>query len=248
MEAYSSFAQVYDMFMDNVPYDVWADYISDRLKEYGITNGTLLDLGCGTGKITRLMAKKGYDMIGIDNAIEMLEIAQSHEGENILYLLQDMVELELYGSVDAVYSACDCLNYITNEDDLLCVFENVSRYLEKDGIFIFDMNTQYKYMELLAENTFAENRDEGSFIWENFYDEEEEINQYDLTLFIAEETDCGILYRKYEETHFQKSYALDTVLSLLGKAGFAVDKVYEGYELMPIKADSDRMTIIAKKR
>ena len=245
MEAYTSFAQVYDMFMDNVSYDEWADYIEARLKEHGIVEGTILDLGCGTGKITRIMAEKGYDMIGVDNAMEMLDIACSIGPESILYLMQDMRELELYGTVKAVYSTCDCLNYILDEDELFDVFSGVKKYLEKDGVFIFDMNTPYKYMELLGENTFAENRDEGSFIWENYFDEEELINEYDLTLFIAEDTDNGRLYRKYEETHYQRSYSPDVIMSLLEKAGFKVEALYEGYTMNSLATESDRMTVIA---
>lgn len=245
MEAYTSFAQVYDMFMDNVSYDEWADYIEARLKEHGIVEGTILDLGCGTGKITRIMAEKGYDMIGVDNAMEMLDIACSIGPESILYLMQDMRELELYGAVKAVYSTCDCLNYILDEDELFDVFSGVKKYLEEDGVFIFDMNTPYKYMELLGENTFAENRDEGSFIWENYFDEEEQINEYDLTLFIAEDTDNGRLYRKYEETHYQRSYSPDVIMSLLEKAGFKVEALFEGYTMNSLATESDRMTVIA---
>ena len=90
MDAYTSFAQVYDLFMDNVPYDEWCDYLEEQLHKEGIRDGLLLDIGCGTGKMTRIMAEKGYDMIGVDNSLDMLDIAREHSGENILYLLQDM--------------------------------------------------------------------------------------------------------------------------------------------------------------
>ena len=123
MDAYTSFAQVYDLFMDNVPYEEWSDCLGCLLAEYGITEGTVVELGCGTGKMTRLMAAKGYDMIGVDNSLDMLEIARQDSGEeDILYLLQDMQELELYGSVSAVYSACDSMNYLLQLEDLRLVF------------------------------------------------------------------------------------------------------------------------------
>ena len=195
MEAYSGFAKVYDLFMDNIPYEEWTEYVKELLAEEGVKDGILLDLGCGTGSVTELLAKSGFDMIGIDNSEEMLEIAmekRAESGLDILYLLQDMREFELYGTVKGVVSICDSMNYILDDEDLLDVFKLVHNYLDNDGIFIFDMNTMYKYENILADNTFAEDREESSFIWENFYDEEEEINQYDLSLFVQEED--GVFY------------------------------------------------------
>ena len=162
MDAYTSFAQVYDLFMDNVPYEAWGEYLDMLFKEYGIEDGLVLDLGCGTGKLTRFLAEKGYDMIGVDYSFEMLDIAKEQSDPSILYLLQDMREFELYGTVRAVYSACDCLNYILEEEELREVFALVNNYLDPGGLFVFDINTPYKYKELLAENTFAETR-EASF-------------------------------------------------------------------------------------
>ncbi len=246
MEAYTSFAQVYDLFMDNVPYEEWCEYIKSLLKEYKIEDGLVLDLGCGTGKITRLLEDAGYDMIGIDYSEEMLEIAREHqeEGSNILYLLQDMREFELYGTVRAVVSVCDSMNYITEEEDLLQVFRLVNNYLDPKGLFIFDLNTVYKYKELLGETTISENREEGSFIWDNYYEEEEQINEYDLTLFIKEKDN---LYRKYEETHFQKAYTLEKVKELLEKAGMEFVAAYDAFTRDAVKEDSERIYVIAKE-
>lgn len=246
MEAYTSFAQVYDLFMDNVPYEEWCEYIKSLLKEYKIEDGLVLDLGCGTGKLTRLLEDAGYDMIGIDYSGEMLEIAREHqeEGSNILYLLQDMREFELYGTVRAVVSVCDSMNYITEEEDLLQVFRLVNNYLDPKGLFIFDLNTVYKYKELLGETTISENREEGSFIWDNYYEEEEQINEYDLTLFIKEKDN---LYRKYEETHFQKAYTLEKVKELLEKAGMEFVAAYDAFTRDAVKENSERIYVIAKE-
>ena len=148
MGAYEKFAQVYDLFMDNIDYEEWADYLEDRLKEYGVKDGLVLELGCGTGSMTELLAEKGYDMIGVDNSEDMLEIAMEkriESGHDILYLLQNMQEFELYGTVRAVVSVCDSLNYITDRDELRHVFELVNNYLDPEGIFLFDMNTVHKY-------------------------------------------------------------------------------------------------------
>lgn len=269
MDAYTSFAQVYDLFMDNVPYDAWADYIRQWLMQEGILDGVLLDLGCGTGKMTRRMAASGYDMIGVDLSLDMLEIAREAEYEaleeyevpdfkedtemnmeengqeaGILYLLQDMRELELYEPVLAIYSACDCLNYILEEEELLHVFFRVAEALKPGGAFLFDMNTLYKYEELLADHTFAENRDEGSFIWENDYDNKTQINEYDLTLYVAGED--GV-YERFYETHYQRGYSSELVVSLLEKAGFTDIHVYDAYTKNPLSPESDRMTVTARK-
>lgn len=247
MEAYTGFAEVYDLFMDNVPYGEWSDYLIGLLKEYGVSDGLVLELGCGTGKMTRLLAEAGYDMTGVDNSGEMLRIARDagQEEDNILYLLQDMREFELYGTVKAVVSICDSMNYILEEADLLKVFRLVNNYLDPGGIFIFDLNTIYKYQEVLGETAICENREEGSFIWENFYEEEARINQYDLTLFIKEKNG---LYRKYEETHFQRAYELEQVKALIEQAGMEVAACYDAFTYENIKKDSERIYIVAREK
>lgn len=190
MEAYTSFAYVYDTFMDNVPYGEWARHIREKLCEHGVTDGIVLDLGCGTGTMTERLAGYGYDMIGVDNSEEMLELAmekKTESGYDILYLLQDMRGFELYGTVRAVVSVCDSVNYITEPDELEEVFRLVNNYLDPKGIFLFDFNTVHKYRDVIGDSTIAEDRGVCSFIWNNRYYEKEQINEYDLTLFIAED-------------------------------------------------------------
>ncbi len=251
MEAYTGFAQVYDLFMDNVPYDQWSEYVISLLKEYGVEDGLVLELGCGTGKMARRLAAAGYDMIGIDNSEEMLQVAKEAESlgaggqPDILYLLQDMREFELYGTVRAVVSVCDSINYILEEEELGKVFGLVNNYLDPGGIFIFDLNTQYKYREVLGEAVFCENREEGSFIWENFYDEERRLNQYDLTLFIQEEDKR---YRKYEETHLQRGYGELQVKALLEQAGMEFVAMFDAFTREPVKETSERIYMIAREK
>lgn len=190
MEAYTSFAYVYDTFMDNVPYGEWARHIREKLCEHGVTDGIVLDLGCGTGTMTERLAGYGYDMIGVDNSEEMLELAmekKTESGYDILYLLQDMRGFELYGTVRAIVSVCDSVNYITEPDELEEVFRLVNNYLDPKGIFLFDFNTVHKYRDVIGDSTIAEDRGVCSFIWDNRYYEKEQINEYDLTLFIAED-------------------------------------------------------------
>lgn len=244
MEAYSGFAEVYDLFMDNVPYEEWSHYLMQILKNNGITDGLVLDLGCGTGKITRLLSKAGYDMIGVDISEEMLSIAREQESEDILYLHQDMRDFELYGTVKAVVSICDSMNYITEEEDLLTVFRLVNNYLDPGGIFVFDLNTIYKYKEILGETTICENREEGSFIWDNYYDEEEQINEYDLTLFIKEEDGR---YRKYEETHFQRGYTLERIKELIEASGLKWVQCYDAFSEDAPGENSERVYVIARE-
>lgn len=245
MSAYNEFALVYDLFMDNVPYEKWAKDIVRRLKEKGINQGIVAELGCGTGKMTRLLAKEGYDMIGIDSSYEMLMEARNNtEDEGILYLCQDMREFELYGTVESVVSVCDCMNYLLTKEDLSTVFKLAENYLEYGGPFIFDMITPYRYREIMADNTFAENRDEGSFIWENYYDEEEQINEYDLTLFIREEDGK---FARFEEVHYQRCYQIDTVKELIKKAGMELVAIYDGYTNDDYHSQSEKVTFIAKE-
>lgn len=248
MEAYTSFAAVYDVFMDDVPYEEWCGYVCGILQEYGIRDGLVLDLGCGTGTMTRLLAEQGYDMIGVDCSEDMLELAQEKEAErslNILYLLQDMREFELYGTVRAVVCICDSINYILEEEELLQVFRLVNNYLDPGGLFLFDLNTVYKYREVIGDATIAENREDCSFIWENTYYEEERVNEYDLTIFREEGKG---LYRKYQETHFQKAYDLAMVRSLLERAGMHYITAYDAFTREPPRKESERIYVVAMEQ
>lgn len=247
-EAYTSFAKVYDTFMDNIPYEEWGTYLTGLLEEYGVKEGLVLELGCGTGSMTEILAGKGYDMIGADNSEEMLEIAiekRESSGHDILYLLQDMREFELYGTVRAVVSVCDSVNYVTEEEELIEVFRLVNNYLDPKGVFIFDFNTKYKYQNVLGDRTIAEKRDECSFIWDNYYYEEEEINEYELTLFIQEKEN---LYRKFEEVHYQRAYTLEQMLRLVKESGLEFVTAYDAFTRKQPTDTSERIYMIAREQ
>ncbi len=260
MDAYTSFATVYDLFMDDIPYEGWCRYLTGLLKDYGVEEGLVLDLGCGTGTMTELLAREGYDMIGVDSSAEMLQAAvekRDKSGLDILYLLQDMREFELYGTVGAVVSICDSLNYLLSYEDLAATFRLVDNYLDPGGLFIFDMNTEYKYRELLADETIAEDREEGSFIWENHFDLESRINQYDLTLFIPVDLEAGGglnglelegLYRKYQETHLQRAFSLEEIQRALAGAGMEFVVCYDAFTRESPKEDSERVYVVARER
>lgn len=253
MEAYTSFAAVYDTFMDNVPYEEWGAYLHSLLKEHEIRDGMVLDLGCGTGTMTEYLAEQGYDMIGVDNSEDMLEIALEKKlksGHDILYLCQDMREFELYGTVRAIVSVCDSVNYITEPEELRQVFHWADNYLDPDGVFIFDFNTEYKYREILGDRTIAESREECSFIWDNYYYEEEKINEYELSLFVRDEElseEGQDVYQRYQETHFQRGYTLEEMKLLLEEAGMRFLAAYDAFTREVPRADSERIYIIAGK-
>lgn len=247
LESYQSFAKVYDLFMNDVPYEEWGVYLTGLLREYGITDGLVLELGCGTGSMTELLADAGYDMIGVDNSEDMLEIAMEKRlvtGQEILYLYQDMREFELYGTVRAVVSICDSMNYLLEEQELLTVFRLVNNYLDPGGYFIFDLNTIYKYQQI-GESTIAENRQEASFIWDNYYDEDTQINEYELAIFLPEGEEG--LYRKYEEIHEQRGYSLETVKRLIEQSGLQYVTAYDAFTREPPRAESERIYVVARE-
>ena len=249
MEAYESFASVYDIFMDDVDYEMWLDYVKKINKKEGLSPKLGLDLGCGTGNMTHLLAKEGIDMIGIDISEQMLSEATKKaeaDGLDILYLLQDMREFELYGTVDLIISLCDSLNYITEPDELLEVFRLVNNYLDPDGLFIFDLNTEHKFKNILGDNTFSYTTDDAAYIWENCYDEEEKINEYYVNFFIKDNDTNK--YTRFEEFHYEKSYSVDEVKALLSEAGLEFVAVYDAFTFDEPKADSSRIYFVAREK
>ena len=271
---YTDFAGVYDIFMDDVPYQEWADFLDDMIRRYGISkpvmrahadenslpgNGEgkeallssernlVLDLGCGTGTLTKLLAGKGYDMIGVDLSQEMLNIAlekKESPENNILYLCQDMRMLDLYSTVGTVVSVCDSLNYLLEDEDVVKTFSLVNRYLYPGGIFIFDFNTVYKYEQVIGDATIAENREDCSFIWENLYDPEEEINEYDLTVFVR---DDGERFRRFTETHFQRGYTVEQITRLVERSGMVLLEVSDADTGEAVTAQSERVYVVARE-
>lgn len=248
MEQYTNFAKVYDLFMDNVPYDKWVEQIKDILYKENIKDGLICDLGCGTGAITERLANLGYDMIGIDNSYDMLDVAMEKKyasGNDILYLCQDMREFELYGTVRAIISRCDSLNYIRELSELKEVFAWVNNYLDPNGLFIFDMNTEYKYQNILGDNTFAEVREQASFIWENTYDSDKRINEYDLNLFIKLEGDN---YKRLEERHVQKAYTFDEILSAIDSSNMVLEKYLDADTYGDVSEKTERILFVAREK
>nr|MCR5000788.1 class I SAM-dependent methyltransferase [Lachnospiraceae bacterium] len=198
--------------------------------------------------LTNLMYKKGYDMIGIDSSQAMLEVAQkkrNDKGYEILYINQDMRDLDLYSTVGTVYSVCDSVNYLLKDEEVIRTFKLVEKFLYPGGLFMFDFNTVYKYEKILGDTVIAENREDCAFIWENYYDDESHINEYDLSIFI--EQDEPGMFRRFTENHYQRGYTLGQMHVFLQKAGLKAVLVRDSDTKDEPSYDSQRIFIVARK-
>lgn len=235
MEAYTGFSYVYDRFMQDMPYEEWAVYIKGKLEENGIysQDSTVAELGCGTGAFTNELARMGYNMIGIDNSEDMLAVASSADGQDynseegnnrIIYTLQNMTEFELPYEADAVVSVCDSMNYLSQDGALDECLRASYQALRSRGVILFDMKKEEFYRKELADNTFADSMEDCAYIWNNYYDADSMINEYELSVFI--EKDDGS-YNRCNEYHVQRAYATGQVEAALKKAGFVNVQILE---------------------
>jgi len=243
-KAYSKLAESYDGFMKDVSYEGWSGFITGRLKKYGIEDGLVCDLGCGSGTVTTLLSDAGYNMTGVDSSPEMLgRAASKKEDRDILYLQQDITSFELYGTMRAFVSTGDALNYITDRRALKHVFELVHNYLDPEGIFIFDMHTP-AYYDRLGNRVYGDATEEAGYIWRNSYNRATGINEYDLTLFTA--TGNGN-YIRSEETHEQRAYSVGYIKRIASKCGFEVLETRADYTEKKGRGWSDRVVYIIRK-
>lgn len=269
MDNYNEFASVYDSLMEEIPYGDWADGITKTLEAEGFKGALVLDLGCGTGKLTRLLCDAGFDMIGVDGSVEMLDEAKKKESrelsgtcektgkqgtfvpcaENerkpVLYLNQELTEFELYGTVGAVVSTCDTINYLTEKDDLQTVFKLVENYLDYNGLFLFDVKTLYTYNELLGDGTFYSETENACTIWENEFDKEEGLNYYDITIF--KNTGNG-LFRKHTESHVQRFISREEIERAARSSGLIFEGEYSDYNRSPVSEEDERRVYILRKK
>ena len=246
---YDLLAPYYDSINAEIDYKKWADFIEKILeKECGSRPQLVLDLGCGTGKMTLELASRGYDMTGIDCSPEMLDIARENaeaDGHDVLWLCQDMREFELYGTVDAAVCCLDCINHLETVDDLEKCFKLVHNYLIPDGIFIFDVNGRYKFENIYASNTFAMEEDGGMCIWENYYDEESRICDFYITLF--KECSDG-RYERYDETQTERMYTVSELRDSLERCGLRCIGAFGDLDFSPASDECERIYFVAKCR
>ena len=248
MNAYKALAVNYDRLTNDVDYEATVAFYRQILAAEGLHPRTAVDLACGTGSVTAILARMGIPTTGVDMSEEMLTVAQQKTMDltpRPFFSCQRLERLALPRAVDLAVCALDSLDYITEPKSCREAIRRAYRALNPGGIFIFDMNTRYKYEELLGDNSFCETREDSSFIWENYYDPEEQVNQYDLTLFIKEEDD---LFRRYEETHFQRAYEIETVRKLIEEAGMKWEGVFDVETGKEPTACSERIYIIAREQ
>ena len=210
----------------------------------------VVELGCGTGSFTQIMKKKGYDIMGIDMSPEMLNIARNKAAEaglDIMYLEQDMRELDLYCTAGTIVSVCDSINYLIEDEDVIETFRLVNNFLYPGGIFIFDFNTLYKYRDVIGDATIAENREDCSFIWDNYYHEEEHINEYDLTIFVRTSGEEDV-FRRFSETHYQRGYTVEDMKYYLKEAGLELVTIVDADTHKAPTAESQRIYIVAREK
>ena len=251
-EGYDAIARVYDKLNADIDYKKWADFFEKCFDRYLSSRPELmLDLACGTGRMTRELAARGYDMIGVDGSGEMLsEAMYSYDSDGILYLLQDMREFELYGTVGAVVCCLDSINYLLDITDVEKTFSLVHNYLDPDGLFIFDVNSPHKFEQVYADNAYVlEDEDgEGGAVycgWQNAYDRDSGICDFYLTVF--EEDEDGS-YVRSDEHQRERCYSFDTLKALLEKTGMELVGAYADFDFKEIDDLDDRWYIVARAK
>lgn len=248
MDQYRDFAFIYDELMNEVDYNGWVKYIEDIIKNENAKVQNILELACGTGNLTIPLTKKNYDIAGIDISEEMLSVAREKaekEGVELVLLQQDIAQLDFdITNLDCVLCACDGFNYITYDDDLENVFTKTYELLKEDGIFIFDISSFYKLSTILGNNMYGENRDDIAYMWQNYFDDEENLVEMELAFFIKDENEK---FERFEEVHQQRAYTEDEILDMLKSSGFKNIKVYGDFTFEAPKQDSQRIFFVCKK-
>lgn len=245
MKPYGVFAKYYDTLMADVDYAARADYLLTVLSRHGLAGRSLLDLGCGTGAMSFEFAKSGFDVVGVDSSAQMLARAASKAAgsKNPIFICQDMRSLDLYGTVAAAVCALDGINHLTGAQAVEKAFAGVSLFLEKGGLFVFDLNTPYKLENTLGDNAFVYDCGDVYCVWQNSYGGKSRLCRFDLTFF---ELDGGT-YRRYDESFCERAYSTAQIKRRLAAAGLALEAVYDDLTFDEPKKDSERLIYVARK-
>lgn len=247
MNSYTALASCYDRLNAHVDYEGWADGVGKIFRRLGVPDDALvLDLGCGTGNLTLPLSRRGYDMIGVDLSPEMLDAARRKKGaERVLWLCQDMRSFELYGTVGAVTCCLDSINYLTDRAGLTACFSLVHNYLDPDGVFLFDVNTPYKF-ETVYGNEHYVMEAEGVFCgWVNRYHKRTKLCDFELSIF-AEEPDGR--YLRYDETQRERCWSERTLIAALRENGFELLSVAADLDGTPLTDVSERAFFVARAK
>lgn len=245
--SYSSLAKYYDKLTENVNSKVRGEYISNFLLRNNISDGIMLDLACGTGQMSVIFAEKGYDVIGVDASEEMLSVARENAteaGQNILFICQEMQELDLYGTVKCCICTMDSVNHLLSEKDVINAFMKVALFMEQGGIFIFDVNTVHKHKNVLGNNIFVFDQEEDVFlVWQNEY--YEDTNEVDIILDLFEKE--GEHYSRKSEGFTERAYSAECLSNILQKCGFSVLGIYDELQETDFTEKSERIYFVARK-
>ena len=245
--SYDNFSRFYDLLTDNVEYEKRADYFCRLLSLCGIKDGIMLDLASGTGSISVEMAKRGFDVIGVDSSIGMLNAARKkayESGEQILLLNQSMDDIDLFGTVDCAVCVLDSVNHLADEKNVKRTFEKVSLFMNPGGAFAFDVNTLYKHKNVLADNAFVYDLDELYCVWQNNFNEAD--GSVDISLDFFEEED-GVYYRSCE-SFTEKAYDLADIEKWLAESGFEVIGIFDDMTTEKAHPETERAVFLAKKK
>ena len=247
---YDLIAPIYDKINGELDYDAWADFIEENIRRYNPDMKTelVLDLGCGTGRMTLELGRRGYDMTGVDLSPEMLDLAREAAEEaglsdKMLWLLQDITDFELYGTVELAVSCLDTLNHLTDTADLRRCLSLVHNYLVPDGLFVFDINGKGKFENIYADNSYVMEEDGSVCVWQNSYNPKTRLCDFFITLF--EEDDDG-RYNRYDELQTERMYTIRTMKKMLTECGFEFIGAYSDFDFGEATDASERIYITAR--
>ncbi len=244
MQNYGKFSELYDYLMDDFDYKLWAEYIREIFAKYNMNTKSILEMACGTGNLTSELLELGYFVDAFDKSEEMLALARNklRKYKRARLFSLDMTDYNMNKKYDAVISACDSINYVLVETELLKVFKNVYEHLESGGVFIFDINSEYKIKNILGDNVFLEDRGNTFYTWENRFNPETNIVEFLLTFFTS---DDGINYTRFDELHKERAYSLEEVTKTLIDAGFQRIEALDAFTFNPANEHSERINFLA---
>ena len=245
MKPYGVFAKYYDSLMSDVDYTSRAEYIIKIFDRHCIPTKSVLDLACGTGSISFELVKAGYDVIGVDGSAQMLSQAYSKiksEG-NPIFICQDMQSLDLFGTIGAAVCSLDGINHLTSAAAVKKTFERVSLFLEKGGIFVFDLNSPKKIEEVLGNNAYVYDKGDIYCVWQNSFNKKSRICRFDLTFFEL----SGGRYIRSDESFAERAYSTEQIKNLLDGAGLKLEAVYDDMTFDEPHENSQRIIYAVRK-